>query len=340
MKRVFAVLSLCLGFSVAFGLDGTLHIESVVTHPQTGASTTINLGTYTFDVFKDRRELVREVYALCKNPPEKVKTFIANRRNSGDDSIKISFGAKNAPGFKYVEVLSCKLKEGKLDRIGAFNGAGIEEIDGVVDYIVTDDYIGYNNKGKFSRAFALFIDSARAEAKAKDINVTTPNKSITIKFGTREINPETGAEGISTYPSLDYEFNVYDDRRELWKATFNACTKLRGDILNEIKNGNSRPTISVWYKHPQGGLAELESLKCEFFDNNGRYIAKIVYNGVYNEAIVAEKLSKKEIEKWVDEEATDVDSRSRNFFNRDFMTLIDMANAGTKQTKSNPKTKK
>lgn len=336
MKRVFAVLSLCLGFSVAFGLDGTLHIESKVAHPQTGAKTTINLGTYTFDVFKDRRELVREIYGICQNPPEKMKTFIANRTNLGDNGIDIYFRAKNVPGFKYVEVLSCELKQGKLDAIGEFNGAGIEEIDRVVDYIVADSY--YGGDGKFSRAFALFIDSARAEAKAKDINVTTPNKSIAIKFGTREINPETGAESISTYPDFDYEFNVYDDRRELWKATFNACTKLRGNILNEIKNGNPNPTMSVWYEHPQGGLAELESLKCEF-DNNGMYLVKVV-NGVYSVGIVVEKLSKKEIEKLVDEKKEWVGDKRHGFFNRDFMTLIDMANAGTKQTKSNPKTKK
>lgn len=307
MKRVFAVLSLCLGFSVAFGLDGTLHIESKVAHPQTGASTTINLGTYTFDVFKDRRELVREIYGICQNPPEKIKTFIANRTNLGDDEIWISFRTKKTP------MIGCKYYRGKLV-LG-------ENLDDIVNDIIRDNDFGWQ--------FALFIDSARAEAKAKDINVTTPNKSIAIKFGARVINPETGAEGISTYPDFDYEFNVYDDRRELWKATFNACTKLRGNILNEIKNGNSRPTMSVWYEHPQGGLAELESLKCQF-NGNGMYLVKV--NGV---GIFVEKLSKKEIEKWADEEATN--SRSRSF-NRDFMTLIDMANAGTKQ--SNPKTKK
>lgn len=336
MKKLFLVLSLCLGFSVGFALDGTLQIQSVVEHPQTGQDTTINLGTHTFDVFRGARELVREVYGICQNPPAKVKTFIANRKNLGDYSVEVRFSyanPKNESGFGTVISCTYSLSGGKSE-FENINGISLEyllqnktkPLNEIINDILSDAF--------FPHHFALFIDAARAEAKAKGVSVSVPNKTITISFGAKVIN-DVGAESVSIYPSLDYKFNVYDDRRELWKATFNACTQLRGNILREIGKGNKNPSVSVWYEHPNGGLAELETLKCEFNDD-GRYKG---YDGnndyeYRSGKIDAQSISQADIEKWADERATTYDGGiDVKRFNEDFITLIDAVNAGAKQGK-------
>lgn len=337
MKKLFLVLSLCLGFSVGFALDGTLQIQSVVEHPQTGQDTTINLGTHTFDVFRGGRELVREVYGICQNPPAKVKTFIANRKNLSV-SVDIDFSYANPrdkSGFGTVISCTYNLRDGKSE-FERIEGSKIKEwhshsmqnktrpLNEIINDILSDVFFPHN--------FALFIDAARAEAKAKGVNVSVPNKIITISFGAKVIN-DVGAESVSIYPSLDYKFNVYDDRRELWKATFNACTQLRGNILREIGKGNKNPSVSVWYEHPNGGLAELKTLKCEF-NGDGRYTG--YYGNNYYEyesgKIDAQSISQADIEKWADRKATSRDS-SADEFNKDFMTLIDTVSAGAKQGK-------
>lgn len=343
MKKLFLVLSLCLGFSVGFALDGTLQIQSVVEHPQTGQRTTINLGTHTFDVFRGGRELVREVYGICQNPPAKVKTFIANRKNLGDTSVEVLFSYANPrdeSGFGTVINCEYNLRDGKSE-FKSINKQAIKKWDShsrqsktiPLNEIINDILFEKWVVG-FPHNFALFIDAARAEAKAKGVNVSVPNKTITISFGAKVIN-DVGAESVSIYPSLDYKFNIYDDRRELWKATFNACTQLRGNILREISNGNTNPSVSVWYEHPNGGLAELKSLKCEFNDD-GRYEAFSLGNDSFDKyrsgEIDAQSISQADIEQWADKEATSKDS-SADKFNKDFMTLIDAANAGAKQGK-------
>ena len=223
--------------------------------------------------------------------------------------------------------MSCAYENGKFWQISGRSiyyddtHTKIRPLNEIIDSVIVGD---------FSRRFALFIDAARAEAKAKDINVSIPNKTITISFGSKVIN-DVGAESVSIYPSLDYKFNVYDDRRELWKATFNACTQLRGNILREIGNGNKNPSVSVWYEHPNGGLVELKSLKCEFNDD-GRY--KAYFNDSFDRyrsgEIDAQSISQTDIEKWADRATT---YSSVDEFNKDFMTLIDAANAGAKQGK-------
>lgn len=338
MKKLFLVLSLCLGFSVGFALDGTLQIQSVVEHPQTGQRTTINLGAHTFDVFRGGRELVREVYGICQNPPAKVKTFIANRKNLGDDSVDIDFSYAN-PRYKsgFATVINCEynLRYGKSEFV-SMNGrdtSKTEPLDEIINDILRYGSSGYDS---FSYNFALFIDAARADAKAKGVNVSVPNKTITISFGAKVIN-DVGAESVSIYPSLDYKFNIYDDRRELWKATFNACTQLRGNILREISNGNTNPSVSVWYEHPNGGLAELKSLECSF-DGDGRYTGYYGINSYKKSGkIDVQSISQADIEKWadkraVDERATDWHSNAVQF-NKDFITLIDTLNTGAKQGK-------
>lgn len=328
MKKLFLVLSLCLGFSVGFALDGTLQIQSVVKHPQTGQRTTINLGTHTFDVFRGGRELVREVYGICQNPPAKVKTFIANRKNLGDYSAKILFKYANPQDKSgFGTVIDCKYNlSGGKSEFESINGQEIKYEWSKSKIKPLNEIINDNHN------FALFIDAARAEAKAKGVNVSVPNKTITISFGAKVIN-DVGAESVSIYPSLDYKFNIYDDRRELWKATFNACTQLRGNILREISNGNTNPSVSVWYEHPNGGLAELKSLKCSF-NGDGRYEGYYGNNGYEYRSgkIDAQSISQADIEKWADEKATDRYSNADEF-NEDFMTLIDAANTGAKQGK-------
>lgn len=333
MKKLFLVLSLCLGFSVGFALDGTLQIQSAVKHSQTRQEITVEFGTYTFDVFKDRRELVREVYGICQNPPAKVKTFIANRINAGDWTIIVSFKFKdtnplNRNGEKIVQMMSCAYDNGKFWQISGNSiyyddtHTKIRPLNEIIDSVIVGD---------FSRRFVLFIDAARTEAKAKGVNVSVPNKTITISFGSKVIN-DMGAESVSIYPSLDYKFNVYDDRRELWKATFNACTQLRGNILREIDKGNKNPSVSVWYEHPNGGLVELKSLKCEF-NGDGRYINYGGNNyGEYQRGeIDAQSISQADIEQWADWKT--IMSDYSNAFISNFMTLIDAANAGAKQGK-------
>ncbi len=334
MKELFLVLSLCLGFSVGFALDGTLQIQSVVAHPQTGQRTTINLGTHTFDVFRGARELAREVYGICQNPPAKVKTFIANRKNLGDTSVEVLFShtyPKNESGFARVIYCTYNLRDGKSE-FESIEGREIKDrqsktrpLNEIINKILSDVSFLHN--------FALFIDAARAEAKTKGVNVSVPNKTITISFGSKVIN-DMGAESVSIYPSLDYKFNVYDDRRELWKATFNACTQLRGNILREIGKGNTNPSVSVWYEHPNGGLAEFKSLKCEFY-GDGTYTD---YDGNnYREyrsgKIDAQSISQADIEKWADERATYSNAAGESEFNKDFITLIDTVSAGAKQGK-------
>lgn len=330
MKKLFLVLSLCLGFSVGFALDGTLQIQSVVEHPQTGQDTTINLGTHTFDVFRGGRELVREVYGICQNPPAKVKTFIANRKNLGDTGANVQFSyatPQYESGFGTVISCTYNLRDGKseFERIEGREIKDWQNKTRPLNEIINDILFEYGN---FPHNFALFIDAARAEAKVKGVNVSIPNKTITISFGSKVIN-DVGAESVSIYPSLDYKFNVYDDRRELWKATFNACTQLRGNILREIGKGNKNPSVSVWYEHPNGGLAELKSLKCEF-NGDGRYKGYDGNNSYKYKSgkIDAQSISQADIEKWADERATSVLE-----FNEDFITLIDAVNAGAKQGK-------
>lgn len=338
MKKLFLVLSLCLGFSVGFALDGTLQIQSVVAHPQTGQDTTINLGTHTFDVFRGGRELVREVYGICQNPPAKVKTFIANRKNLGDTSVYVRFSYANPrdeSGFGTVIACKYNLSGGKSE-FESMDGYAIKKWDShsrqnktiPLNEIIND--ILFKKYADFPHHFALFIDAARAEAKAKGVNVSIPNKTITISFGAKVIN-DVGAESVSIYPSLDYKFNIYDDRRELWKATFNACTQLRGNILREIDKGNKNPSVSVWYEHPNGGLAELKTLKCEFNDD-GRYKGYYGNNDYEYESgkIDAQNISQADIEEWADKKAT---NKYSDNFNKDFITLIDAANAGAKQGK-------
>lgn len=305
MKALFLVLSLCLGFSVAVALDGTLQIQSKVSHPQTRQETTINLGTHTFDVFRDRRELIREVYNICKNPPAKIKTFIANRTNLGYESVTIYF---NNPSLHYEpkDILNCAYFKGKLDSVNATVIYNYTTLDGIINKNVSDEY--------FSDRFAKFIDAARANAKG---NVNAPNKSITIKFGSQVID-DTGAEGIATYPSLDYKFNVYDDRRELVKKVWESCAKLQGNIRDEIKKGNKNPSISVWYEHPNGGLDELKSLKCEFDSNTGTFRR---VSQAYGKN--AEEVSEK--------------AAANTGVSDDFMKLIDAANAGTKKSTAKKK---
>lgn len=191
MKKLFLVLSLCLGFSVGFALDGTLQIQSVVEHPQTGQDTTINLGTHTFDVFRGARELVREVYGICQNPPAKVKTFIANRKNLGDYSVEVRFSyanPKNESGFGTVTYCRYNLRDGKSE----FESIGGENKIRPLNEII-NDILGYKS---FFHHFALFIDAVRAEAKAKGVNVSVPNKTITISFGSKTINDVGGGECI------------------------------------------------------------------------------------------------------------------------------------------------
>ena len=343
MKKLFLVLSLCLGFSVGFALDGTLQIQSVVAHPQTEQRTTINLGTHTFDVFRGGRELVREVYGICQNPPAKVKTFIANRKNLGDTSVEVLFSYANPQdksGFGTVTYCTYNLRYGKSEfesiegiKIKKWHSHSMQHktrpLNEIINEVLFDRYVS-----RFHHNFALFIDAARAEARAKGVNVSIPNKTITISFGSKVIN-DVGAESVSIYPSLDYKFNIYDDRRELWKATFNACTQLRGNILREIGNGNKNPSVSVWYEHPNGGLAELKTLKCEFNDD-GRYKGYYGNNDYEYESgkIDAQSISQADIEKWADERAATYDgSVDVERFNEDFITLIDAVNAGAKQGK-------
>lgn len=343
MKKLFLVLSLCLGFSVGFALDGTLQIQSVVEHPQTGQRTTINLGTHTFDVFRGGRELVREVYGICQNPPAKVKTFIANRKNLGDTSARILFSYANPQdesGFGTVISCTYNLRDGKSEferiegsKIKEWHSHSRQNKTRPLNEIINEVLFGiFIETPRFPHHFALFIDAARAEAKAKGVNVSVPNKTITISFGSKVIN-DVGAESVSIYPSLDYKFNIYDDRRELWKATFNACTQLRGNILREISNGNTNPSVSVWYEHPNG-LVELKSLKCEFNDD-GRYKGYDGNNAYEYRSgkIDAQSISQADIEKWADERAATTYGLAGNSFNKDFITLVDTVKAGAKQGK-------
>lgn len=278
---------------------------------------------------------MREVYGICQNPPAKVKTFITNRKNLGDTSANVRFSYANPrdeSGFGTIIKCEYNLSGGKSE-FESINGREIKDRWNTsktrpLNEIINEVLFEYGG----SYSFALFIDAARAEAKAKGVNVSVPNKTITISFGSKVIN-DVGAESVSIYPSLDYKFNVYDDRRELWKATFNACTQLRGNILREIGKGNKNPSVSVWYEHPNGGLAELKSLKCEF-NGDGRYINYGGNNyGEYQRGeIDAQSISQADIEQWADERAANT-AYGAYEFNKDFITLIDAANAGAKQGK-------
>ena len=329
MKKLFVALSLVLGFSAAQALDGTLKIQSYVNHPQTGQTITIDFGNYVFDVFRDRRELVREVYNICKNPPEKIKTFLANRKNLGDTFVTIRFNDPTST-HAYKHLLDCSYSGGKLYSLGDSSDIS----DKTINKIISE-----NVNTMFNYRFAVFIDAARADAKEKGVSITLPNKTVSIKFGSQTINPETGAEGIATYPSLDYEFNVYDDRRELWKKTWEACTKLQGNILKEIENGSKNPNVSVYFQ-VQGKLVELETLKCHF-TNKGKYGHHKAVGSMKDYTsgeISADKVSKEDIEKWADEVSTSI---HRRVFIDEFMTLVDAANASSKNSqKSGTKAKK
>lgn len=274
MKRLFLVLSLCLGFSAAVALDGTLQImtEKDILLSE-GQETTASLGTYTFDVFKGADELVRELYGICKKPPQKVKNLI-----SRCDEKHIFFAYNLGGGYGWV--LDCLYgcgRNSKLEQIG------YAEID---DDITLNEIITKNINGRsFGARFAGFIDAARAEAKAKGVNVKVPNKTTTIKLIERE----------KTYDSFD--FNVYDDRRELVKKVLESCAKLRETMLDEIKNGDKNAIfLHPMYEYAQGKLYELSCLSCRFGSDES-YIAN---TDNWASVSLDKKVDEKELERFIE----------------------------------------
>ena len=299
-------LSLVLGFSAAQALDGTLYIQSNIRHPQSGQKITIDFGTYVFDVFRDRRELASEIINVCKNPPEKIKTFLNNRAKASSWNVEMY--------FKYHHPIEGELLMFRCE----YDKAKLVEWRNKSDNTISLSTIT-NDVSSLNGIFAMFIDSARADAKQKGVSFTTPSKTITIKFGTQTINPETGAEGIATYPSLDYEFNVYDDRRELIRKVWESCGKLQANMREQVyKYNNNNPTISIWYDESNKGLAEFYSLKCKF-DGKGE-----LYNVGNMDSDTIQRL--------------DTLSVGGKKFNDKIMTLIDIATSNS-NTSQNTKTK-
>ena len=238
---------------------------------QTGRNTKVELETLSFDFYKDRRELVREVYNRCSNPSAKFKEFLAN----GYDTIYLM---NEQVGW----ILKCQYKDGKFNYVDTGNQSlrVLFAMHGrLPEFVMNSDIdeqieIFANDKeSEFIRSYLNLYDIFLAEQAAKG-NKNAPTQTIQLIFGEETINPSTGKRGIEQRHTLD--FDVYKGRRELVKAVYKACSnpsekmkeyinyELRPKLIGENRERQESTKISVWYDTKGNGFKEIEKLQCKF----------------------------------------------------------------------------
>lgn len=254
-----------------------MEFGAYVDNPQGGSNIFVSLGTHSFDVFRDRRELVREVYEICVNPPEKFKNFIQNskqiewRRRRLEISlffrVKTAYGSRD---FDERKILTCSFDK-EDSALSSLNG---EETPNKAEYVNLSEMIDtIINKKNFSQNFVYLIDAARSQHEANKINLNPPSKIATLKLGIKAVDPTNGREGLSFFKELNFDVNT--DRRELVKLIYEICDKPNANmsayIAQELNRSSmSFPTISVWYKDKNGKFVEFDQLKCTYHKSGGK----------------------------------------------------------------------
>lgn len=318
-----------------------MEFGAYVDNPQGGSNIFVSLGTHSFDVFRDRRELVREVYEICVNPPEKFKNFIQNSKQIKWRRLEISlfFRVKTAYGsrdFDERKILTCSFDK-EDSALSSLNG---EETPNKAEYVNLREMIDtiINNKN-FSQNFVYLIDAARSQHEANKINLNPPSKIATLKLGIKAVDPTNGREGLSFFKELNFDVNA--DRRELVKLIYEICDKPNANmsayIAQELNRGTSSPRISVWYKDKNGKFVEFDQLKCTFRKDGLAYLgAPLSGGGVPRKSsssthrvdiinmLFGDGKSEKEKSSFGN---SLVDGTSRESFSHSFTGLIDSANA-------------
>lgn len=244
-----------------------LTFGSSVKNQQTGRFINVEIETLSFDFYKDRRELVREVYERCSNPSAKFKEFLAN----GYDTIHLM---NEQEGI----LLRCKFnKDGKFEKI-MLGANGLSTFDNGAIYnmesFANEPEVrgGYTQKRGFISAYLDIMDIFITEQAAKgDKNAST--QTIKLVFGEETINTSTGKKGVEQRHTLD--FDVYKGRRELIKAVYKACSnpsekmkeyinyELRPKLIGESRERQTSTNISVWYDTKDKGFKEIRTLRCK-----------------------------------------------------------------------------
>ncbi len=259
----------------------TMTIGQNVRPTNGGNRVMVTLGSYSFDVYRDRREMVREVYQLCVNPSQQIQTFIKNRLKSNQNKSQF---AREAPAINFYyanqdlkgelyPIFTCTYDE---DGLLEFNGkeppnrADYVKLDEMVDEVIGEKYYGKLRDGmydSFSYKFAGLIDTAKAQAKAQNIKITPPSKEIPIKFGVRDINPATGEDRLVIFKEI--VFDVNKDRRDLFKAVYNVCANPNYNMKNYI-NANRDEYILTLYPNADGHLIEFKKHLLCWHDTAGK----------------------------------------------------------------------
>lgn len=260
-----------------------------------GKNVSVKIDTFKFDVFKDRRELLRKFYSLCTSP--KVKAYLPN---SGQRSFSLYVDDPDKKGelLKISERLTCEVSaDGSLFSLGglypkeykrsadgivlteeSFKERGVykrnfNDMDGFVRLIANDrtaclsvcmnEVSEFDKKHSrtFNKDFLKLIDIARIQAMAKNTRLNPPSKMVKLMLGIKNINPKTGKEDIIALDELS--FNVNDDRRNLVKAVYEKCANPNEKIQSYVQtNLADDPIVSVYYN--LNGSKEAISLRCNY----------------------------------------------------------------------------
>ena len=309
-------MALNLAFVITIADEVTLVFGGLVSNPQSG-SVQVKLGEYAFDVHKDRRELVREVYSICAKPPTKIQEFINNRLNANsyeNQSVYVWYYHPNKKG-KSTSILQCSFnKDGLYSLNGIYTPKRSgETINTMVQQIIKNNSFSYN--------FVQLIDCANIERIAKDIPSTAPSKILTLKFGAKVVDSQNGQEFIADLGDL--LFDVYKDRRELVREVYAHCLKpneqMKQHIDYEINKGKFVPHISLYYLNPNldtPSLVKIEQLTC-YFNDKGLYSIGDIFT--------PNQRNQQGIKKQNDLVEAIVEGQYKTLYSHDFVNLVDAA---------------
>lgn len=321
MKKFLFLLSLVFGFAD----EATLVFTGYEQDSQKGF-VSVNLAAYPFNVSKDRRELVKEIYAICQNPPAQLKSYIQSSLDRADaPSIDLAYYHPSAEG-NFDVILTCFYdRKGVLSAINRYSTPSVA-LDELVKRIV--------DNRDFSDHFVRVIDCARSELAAKGGTSTMPSKNITLKFGASVVDRTSGQK--TTLDLGDLAFDVNQDRGELVRKVYQSCKDIDGDMLNfvgqELISGTKKPNVSVYYFDDKGRLSEFETLKCTFNEKG------VVSMGMDNISTPNQKN--------YDNKTTDQLIKTRLYgsrgkiFSHEFLSLVDAANFEEKAKNTSKSSKK
>lgn len=260
----------CAGKEVAIPKDTTTEGIATLTIGSKVKGVMITLGSFSFDVYRDRRELVREFYNVCLKPNEKMQTFIKTRLGQNKKEkpeISLYYPDQQNKG-KLSDILVCTYDE---DGLLEFNGleppnrADYVNFDEMIEDVTNGKAFGGKRRGSdFSWKFARLIEVANIQAEVKNLVIVPPSREIDIYFGVDDVDRTTGKEGVNVFDKITVD--MHKDRRELFKAVAKVCANPNNRMLSYVMEKGSIVDVFTWYKHPQGGLIKLErKLNCNYY---------------------------------------------------------------------------